>query len=270
MTYAKGNFLFNSSIHTIFGTAIHEAIQEYIRILFESSVKNADEFNIAEFFENKLKEEYVKERKANDGMHFSTPEEMNEFYEDGILILEYVKKKRKEIISNRSHELLGIEIPLNTLIKENNDVFLFNGYLDLVYRDKRDGTVYIEDIKTSTRGWSKYEKSDEIKQSQLLLYKNFFSKQFNFDIDNIVPRYRILKRKLWENTEYPQSRIQLHEPANGKNKINNALQRLNVFIDTCYDSTGTPLEKEYIKKPSSSNCRFCPFNNRPDLCDKKM
>lgn len=269
LTYAKGNYLFSASINTIFGTAIHEALQEYLRILFEVSAKEADRSDILGTFESSFKREYLKEVENNGGAHFSTKKEMMEFYEDGVQILEQFKKKRQQFFSNRKQELLGMEIPLLVEIKEDNDTFLFNGFIDLIYRDKEGGTIYIEDIKTSSKGWSKYEKSDETKLSQLLLYKNFFSKQYGFDKKDIVPQFRILKRKLWENAEFPQSRIQTHEPANGTAKVNNAVQRLNVFINECFNLDGTPKEKEYPKKPSTNNCRFCPFKDRPDLCNKK-
>lgn len=270
LTYAKGNYLFSASINTVFGTAIHEAIQQYLKILFEDSAKEANRSDMLGLFERKLKEEYSKEVENNGGIHFSSKKEMIEFYEDGVQILEYFRKKRQLYFSNRDQELLGMEIPLSVEIKDDSDVFLFNGYIDLVYRDKQDGKIYIEDLKTSTKGWSKYEKSDETKQSQLLLYKKFFAKQYGFDVADIIPRFRILKRKLWENVEFPQSRIQVHEPANGTAKMNGAIQRLNVFINECFDSSGVAKEKEHVKKPSANNCRFCPFSDRPDLCDKKL
>lgn len=163
-----------------------------------------------------------------------------------------------------------MEIPLLTQIKEDNDVFLFNGYIDLVYKDKEDGIVHIEDFKTSTKGWSKYEKTDETKLAQALLYKNYFAKQFEIDPSLIVPKFRILKRKLWENAEFPQSRIQIHEPANGTRKVNDAVQRLNLFINECFEPNGKAKDKYYKKSPSASNCKFCPFRDREDLCDKKV
>jgi len=269
LTYAKGNYLFSASIHTIFGTAIHEAIQEYLRILFSESGKAADAFDIEKFFEESFKKEYKKELENNGGQHFSDKKEMSEFYEDGIEIIREFKKKRSQYFSKKDQELLGVEIPLLVEIKEGDDVFLFYGFMDVVVRDKKDGLVYLDDLKTSTKGWTKYEKADPVKLSQLLLYKRFFSKQYKIDEKNIVPRYRILKRKLWENVEFKQSRIQMHEPANGTKKVEEAVQRLLVFIDECFEKDGSYKEKEYIKKPSTSNCRFCPFNNRPDLCNKK-
>jgi RecB family exonuclease len=270
LTYAKGNYLFSGSIHTVFGTAIHEAVQQYLTLLFNDSVKASEEFDMIELFERRFKEEYIKELESNNGVHFSSKQEMQEFYEDGIEILKYIKKKRKILFDHNDYELLGMEIPINTEIKDGTDTFIFNGYIDMVYRDKREGTVYIEDFKTSTKGWSKYEKSDDTKQSQILLYKNYFAKQFGVDPEKIIPKFRILKRKLWEDSAFPQSRVQIHEPANGKAKVHQAVQRLVNFIDECYSSDGSPKDKPYLKKASVNNCRFCPFSDKPELCNKKV
>ena len=37
LSYAKGHYLFSASINTVFGTAIHEAVQEYLRIIFQET-----------------------------------------------------------------------------------------------------------------------------------------------------------------------------------------------------------------------------------------
>ena len=268
-TYAKGNYLFSASINTVFGTAIHEAIQTYLTLLFNDSVKAADQFDVLGLFEKRFKEEYIKEVENNGGAHFSSKEEMAEFYQDGVEIINYFRKKRLAYFSTRDYELLGMEIPLLTKLKEDSDVFLFQGYVDFIYRDKTEGIVYIEDFKTSTKGWRDYEKKDEIKQAQILLYKNYFSKQFGIEPDKIVPRFRILKRKIYENVDFPQSRIQVHEPANGKNKVHQAVQKLTNFINECFNQDGTPKEQVYLKKSTGNNCRFCPFKDREDICDKK-
>lgn len=268
-TYAKNNRLFSASINTVFGTAIHEAIQTYLTILFKESVKASDQFDIIEFFEKRFKEEYIKEVINNEGVHFSTKQEMSEFYQDGVEILNYFRKKRSAYYSTKDYELLGMEVPILIEIKDNSDSFLFQGYVDMIYKDKAEGVIYIEDFKTSTKGWKDYEKKDEIKQSQILLYKNYFSKQFGVEPDKIIPRYRILKRKLYENVDFPQSRIQIHEPANGKNKVHQAVQRLTNFINECFNEDGTPKEQVYLKKADKNNCRFCPYKDREDICDKK-
>ena len=71
---------------------------------------------------------------------------MAEFYQDGVEILNFIKKKRKILFDHNDYELLGMEIPLSVEIKDDTDVFLFNGFIDMVYMDKREGTVYIEDF----------------------------------------------------------------------------------------------------------------------------
>ena len=269
LTYAKGHYLFTASINTVFGTAIHEALQTYLTILFNDSVKASDEFDMIGLFEKRFKEEYIKEVANNDGQHFSNKEEMAEFYQDGVEILNFIKKKRKAYFSTKGCELLGMEIPILVEIKDNTDTFLFQGYVDMVYRDNSDGTVYIIDFKTSTRGWKDYEKKDETKQSQILLYKNYFAKQFGVPVEKIVPQFQILKRKIYENADFPQPRFQVHEPANGKSKVHQAVQKLNNFVDECFNPDGTAREKYHTKIASEKNCRFCPFKDRPDLCDKK-
>ena len=69
------------------------------------------------------------------------------------------------------------------------------GYLDLVILDEFHNTIKIYDIKTSTRGWNKWMKKDENKTQQLLLYKQFYSKQYNHPIDKIEVEYFIVKKE---------------------------------------------------------------------------
>ena len=59
------------------------------------------------------------------------------------------------------------------------------GFIDLVFYDERVDEWTIVDIKTSTKGWNKWAKADDKKKAQLLLYKEFFSKQFNIPLDKI-------------------------------------------------------------------------------------
>ena len=112
----------------------------------------------------------------------------------------------------------------------------------------------IIDLKTSTRGWNKYQKKDKFKTAQLLLYKKFYSKKTGHPIDKIDVEYVILKRKLWENTDFPQKRIQKFSPANGKPSINRVSKQLDEFINGAFG--GDPLSAT----PSKSACRYCEFN----------
>ena len=86
---------FNSSIHTVFGTAIHEAMQHYLDVSYDKSFAFADrEIDMKDYFPRQIhKSEYQSQYKSNNNEHFSSAEEMREFFEDGIAILEWFKKK---------------------------------------------------------------------------------------------------------------------------------------------------------------------------------
>ena len=143
----------------------------------------------------------------------------------------------------------------------------FIGYIDIVIKDTVRDVIKIYDIKTSTMGWNKYMKADKLKSDQLLLYKQFYSKQFNHPLDKIEVEYFIVKRKLYENVDFPQKRVQKFVPANGKPSTNQVTKRLGEFIEECFDSDGEyNTEHTYSKQASKKNCRYCDFN-QTEYCD---
>ena len=87
--------------------------------------------------------------------------------------------------------------------------------------------------------------------------------------DKIEVEYFIVKRKLYENMDFPQKRIQTFIPANGKPSINRVIGRLDEFISDCFDDDGNHYIKEYRKEPSTKNCKWCEFKTKPDICDRK-
>ena len=204
---------FTSSIHTVFGTAMHEVIQHYLDVMYDKSVAEADRIDLDEYFNEVYIREYKKALKTNNNEHFSSPAEMREFYDDGITILDYFKSKRGAYFSKRKTHLVGCELPI---LIPPNPAFqntLYMGYLDVVLYNENTDKFTIIDLKTSTRGWKDKDKKDEEKQYQLLLYKEFFSKQYNIPIENIEIEFLILKRKLYENLDFAQKRIQSFKPA---------------------------------------------------------
>ena len=80
LQYREGHKQFTSSIHTVFGTALHEVLQHYLTVIYEKSFTEADKINTSEMLEETLREEYTKQYKANNKQHFSSPEELREFY----------------------------------------------------------------------------------------------------------------------------------------------------------------------------------------------
>ena len=94
LQYKEGRKIYNPSIHTVFGTSLHEALQHYLTVMYEESGVAADKEDIIGLFEEKFREEYKNQYKKNNSSHFSSPEEMRSFYEDGIKILNHISKKR--------------------------------------------------------------------------------------------------------------------------------------------------------------------------------
>jgi hypothetical protein len=123
---------------------------------------------------------------------------MKEFFEDGLEIIKVVKKNRGGHFGKRGWYLVGCEVPIIlTPLPQFNNV-LYKGYLDVVLYHEPTNSFKILDIKTSTKGWSDYEKKDETKQFQLILYKHFFAKQFGVEVDKInIEFFIVFARYHW-------------------------------------------------------------------------
>ena len=258
LQYKDGHKTFSPSIHTVFGTAFHETLQHYLDVMYEKSGAAADRENIEELLEEKLREEYANQYKKNNSQHFSNGEEIREFYNDGVEILKFIKKKRSAYFSKKGWYLVGCEIPISIIPNNTYKNVIYQGYLDVVLYHEPTNTFKIIDIKTSTRGWNTKTKKDEDKHFQLILYKKFFSEQFGIPEKDIDIEFLITRRKVYLDGEYPQKRIQEFKPASGRNKLAKATRVLNEFITTVFDKNGYK-EKDYHPQPSKWNCTFCPF-----------
>ena len=267
---------FNSSIHTVFGTAIHECMQHYLDVAYKKSFSAADkEIDIEDYFKNNFLTEYQSQYKSNNNEHFSSAEEMREFYEDGIGILNWFKKKRSRYFSKRGTFLVGCEIPITVAPNKMYNNVLYTGYLDVVLYNEKLDKFKIIDIKTSTKGWSQYDKKNEDKHFQLILYKKFFSEQYGIPLDKIDIEFFIVKRKVldWDddNIKSPHQayRVQTFIPPSGKIKMNRATNAINDFITECFSFSGNIKELNYPKSPSKWNCTFCPYGEDKELCGAK-
>ena len=268
LAYARNLRTFSQSIHTIFGTAMHETLQHYLTVMYNDSVKAADAINVHEYLKDQMYTLY-KEAVEKMGEHFSNKFELGEFYEDGVAILDWFKRKRGAYFSRKNEELLGIETPIYHPVNDKNDKVMMLGYLDVVIRNKVTDTITIIDIKTSTRGWNKWQKADKTKTSQLVLYKKYFAEQYGFDVEKIDIKYMIVKRKLIEGAMFPQKRITEFSPASGKPTRNKLARSIESFVDTSFHADGSfNLDRNYVASAgkNNKNCRYCEFKDRPDLC----
>ena len=132
------------------------------------------------------------------------------------------------------------------------------------------------DIKTSTKGWNSYDKKNEDKHFQLILYKKFFSEQYGIPLDKIEIEFLIVKRKVldWDDEKimspHQAYRVQQFVPPSGKIKINRASNAVKDFITECFSSSGKIKEIDYPKSPSKWNCTFCPYGEDKELCGAKV
>ncbi len=254
LNYVDKAETFKGNIYTLFGTAIHETIQAYLVCYYERTIKEADNLPLVDILKYRLEENFKISKKQYGDEFEVSKEEMVEFFNDGIKIIEEFKKRKSSYFPKKNTELVGIEVSLNFgLPKDMN----FVGYMDVVLHNKVTGRVKIIDIKTATMGWNKYQKADKNKTNQLLLYKKFFSDERDIPIDKIEVEYLILKRRLYENMDFPQKRIQTFSPASGKPSINKVMNRLQEFIDECYDENGKIINHDYEKCAKHLKCRLC-------------
>ena len=263
LNYIDERRQFTDNIHTMFGTSMHEVLQTYLTIMYNDTIKMADALPLDEMLLHRMKTNYTNIMKNNGGEVFSEQHDMEEFYQHGLLILEWFKKKRGMYFSKKHYELVGIEVPIEFKL---NDGIKFIGYMDVVLHDTFRDRYKIIDIKTSTMGWNKWAKADKNKTDQLLLYKQFYGKQHDISLDKIDVEYFIVKRKLYEKVEFPQRRVQTFSPANGTPSINKVMNNLNKFISESFVAGEYNIEHIYRKNPSKKNCRFCEFN-QTENCD---
>ena len=220
--------------------------------------------DLESLFQERFREVYSKEYKAA-GDHFTNAEEMGEFFDDGIAMLRWIQKNRNKLFTIRKVKLLGIELPL--LLKIANNIY-YKAFIDFALYDEDLNKVYIYDIKTSTRGWSDSEKRDDQKVAQILLYKEYFAKQFGWDVEQIEVEFLIVKRKIYEKAEFPIPRVQSFKPSSGKIKRRQAIENFESFVKDCFDEVGKPQIKSYLKNIGEKSCKWCPYNNNQELCNK--
>lgn len=254
------------SIALVFGNALHETLQYMLCLLYEKGVKAWENYDYVNEFRHCLKTEYIKSYKQYSNAHFSTQEILLEHYKDGLEIIKYIKKKRTAYFSTRNIKLIGVEIPIYYDVGKG--VYLLS-YLDLVFLDKRDKEITIIDIKTSTKGWNQYDKADKNKTGQLILYKEYFSKQYKVPIEKIKIEFFIVRRKINPDSEWPMKRIQEFIPPSGPIITKKVLNNFERFVQSAFTENGkynVDFEYEAIAGIGDTNCKFCPYKDDHELC----
>jgi len=264
LDYIKNLKVREDNINTTFGTAIHHVFQTFLTVMYKQSVQEAESLDLNKMFLEKFNEE-VKKIKPED----LSEEEFTDFCFDGQDIISAFTKSanRLKYFPSKEYELVGIEIPLEINLKNNVD---FVGFIDIVLKENNKEYYRIIDFKTSSNGWNSYMKEDESKYAQLHLYKSVYSKKFNVPLDAIEVEFFIVKRKLYENVNFPQSRIQIFKPASGAIAIKESINNFIGFLEHGFKDDGSYNEsEEFIKIPlnAKKHCKYCVHYKK--ACDGK-
>ena len=261
--FIDGKRVFEDSIHSCFGTVVHEILQSYIKTLYTDGLEKADSTDLKTEFKEKLQKELTEKK-----VEF-TDDLLMEFTIDGENILDEFSKtaNRLKHFPRQKYEFVGVELPLEMDIRNNVQ---FVGFVDLILKDKETGKYKIYDFKTSSNGWNQYQKEDPAKLNQLILYKAFYSRIFGVPVEKIEVEFFVLKRKLYSGVSFPQSRLQIIKPNSTKKVLTETINDFVQFVDNCFNEDGTyNLTGTYLKNPGKQkkNCKYCPHHKT--LCGGK-
>lgn len=254
--YLRKTIPFKQNIYTCFGTAMHETMQSWLEVLFHDKVKNANEMDLNSLLYDNMIRAYKQGKAQNGHEHFSTPEELQQFWLDGKHILEFLKKKRNAYFTTKTMQLAGIETLLYQEIKPG---VMFKGLVDLVFYRPNVDRWTIMDIKTSTSGWRDNQKKNPNLTAQVILYKEFFAKQFGIDKDKIDVEFFIVKRRVPAEAEFAsmQRRVQEFSPNAGPRKTKQVLDSMNKFISEVLDENGEYIDQTYQCNSPLGKCENC-------------
>lgn len=254
--------VFEDSIHMSFGTAIHEALQSFLTTYYNVSEEAAYKMDLITPFIAKFKQQVTMKSIKH------TQAEFDEFVEDGKgIIAEFIDPANIKLRFHRDkYELIGIEVKFVSPIVNNVNL---DARLDLVLREKLSGDIHIIDIKTATREWDANAKEDFTKTSQLILYKAVYSKKENIPLSKIHVEFIILKRKLYAEAKYEQSRIQIVKPAAYQDNVLQVIKEFRGFVEYSFTKEGIHnTAARYPKQPgkNQTNCKWCQYKKN-GKCD---
>ena len=256
MQYLRGEIPFKQNIYTCFGTAMHETVQTWLEVMYHDKVKNAKELDKHKLLYENMIKAYKQGKAQNGHEHFSTQDELTKFWIEGKHILDFLEKKRGGYFSTKNMQLAGIE---TLLYQEIRPGVMFKGLVDLVFYHPNTDRWTIMDIKTSTAGWRDAQKKNPNLTAQVILYREFFSKQFGIDKEKIDVEFFILKRRVPAEAEFAsmQKRVQQFSPSSGPRKTKEIINSMNKMISDVLDEDGKFIDKDYKCGAPFGKCNDC-------------
>lgn len=236
-----------TSIHLIFGNAVHKAIELGIK-----ERKNVQERILT------FREDFTREMLNNlkESPEFN---ELDNYLNQGENL---IKSLSTEKILEK-YEVVGVELPLYEQIYNQ---FHFKGFIDLILKEKGEDKFLIIDWKTSGEAWDVSKKKKDITfLAQMRLYKYFFARKKGLDVGQIDCKYVVLNRlKSKKCPELGYGEIQSVEIFSNIQDIENSLSVVAETIKNIHIDNYFPKAKFENKK---NNCFFCPYKNNFALCD---
>lgn len=252
LDYVLKKAVYRDSIHTIYGTSIHETIQLIIKDMFNKELKSESvyiDFFIDYF--NGLRGKL----KSLSNLKF------NEFVSYGKSVILFFYKNKDRYYGDPMYQFRDVEFEHEVEYKDNISITM---KADVVIFDSYESKIIIDDLKISMRGWSDKQKKDEIKILQLLFYKFVLLFESGFDKCNDVDvRFIVFKNIAFapKGLDIPAQRIQTIKPASGKQKMKLVKKYLDKFIDENINEQGEYIDKgiENYECFESSYCKFCEY-----------
>lgn len=227
LVYLDGVKEFKGSEHTAFGTAMHYVCENVF-----------DESNdLQNIFQTKFLSELKLLKKDNVPLNKNLVEDMRK---QGNKILSFILPAVKKTFG--SFEVVSVEEDLYIPIEED---LYFKGFIDLVL--KVDDTYHVIDWKTCSWGWDARRKADRITTYQLTLYKHFFAKKHNIDVDKIETHFALLKRTAKTDN------VEIFRVTSGQKKIQNAIKLLDKAV---YNIKNSKFIKNKLSCTSGFGCEF--------------
>ena len=259
MQYLRNLVPFTQNIYTCFGTAMHETIQSWLEVMYHDKVKAANDMNLHQLLYDNMVKAYKQGKAQMNHEHFSTQDELTQFWIDGKHILDFLVKKRGGYFSTKNMQLAGIE---TLLYQELRPGVMFKGLVDLVFYHPNTDRWTVMDIKTSTSGWRDNQKKNPNLTAQVILYREFFAKQFGIDKDKIDVEFFIVKRRVPKDAEFAsmQKRVQQFSPSSGPRKTKEIISTLDKMLSEVLDDDANFIDKDYKCTNPFGKCEHCqPF-----------
>lgn len=261
----------DASINLIFGTAMHEVIQEWLQnYVYLGKDTQAKSVDLTDTLKQKfitLFQENTTVDKNGNKIFLCDKKTLMTFYNQGCEILSYVQQHRNKLFPSKNVTLIGIEYPIEQEVRTG---VTFIGYIDLLTKNEDTGVYTVYDLKTSRSGWTQDQKRDPIKLHQILLYKKFICDKFNVGINKVRTEFIILKRIISDSAPYPIPRVSSFEPSNGKPSVNKAWNEIQKFLDQCFDDVGQHRTDLIKAAPSKDNCKYCVFSDKEVYCTESF